>query len=152
MSIPMVQDVSANLHTSKSGIARAVLWLCIVHLIWRRVHLMALFRLLHRVAGRAYIPPSGQSLQLAHSTQREVRYASRLVPFRTVCLHESLALFAILTVHHRLECSWHLGCRFDPAQGHAWVTCGTERIEDNPDDTTPLFSTIVINKKGIHRP
>lgn len=152
MTIPMVPDIPADSGTSRAGVARAMIWLCAAHLLWGKVHLKVLFRSLHRVAVRACIPPSSQSLRLADSVHKEVRYASRLVPFRTVCLEESLALFAILTIHHRLECSWHLGCRFDPAQGHAWVSCGSNRIDDTPHDSTPLYSTIIINKKGIHRP
>lgn len=152
MTIPMVQDLSANSQTSTTGVARAVIWLCVAHVLWRTVSLAVMFRSLHKVAGRAHILPSSQSVRRADSVRREVQYASRLVPFRTVCLQESLALFAVLTVHHRLECSWHLGCRFDPAQGHAWVSCGAERIDDTPNDSAPLYSTIIINKLGIHRP
>jgi protein-L-isoaspartate(D-aspartate) O-methyltransferase len=58
----------------------------------------------------------------------------------------------MLTVGLGRCCSWHLGCRFAPAQAHAWISVGGVRLDGDPCDTTPLFTTVRVDAKGLEHP
>ncbi len=68
-------------------------------------------------------------------------WAARWFPGRAACLENSLAAFLAATLRGR-SVDWCVGCRFNPAQSHAWIEAGCGPIGEPDLSDRPFHVTV----------
>lgn len=70
-------------------------------------------------------------------------WAMRWFPGRAACLENSLAAFIFAALHGR-SVDWCIGCRFLPAESHAWIQTGGRPVGEPDLPDRPFHVTVHI--------
>lgn len=70
-------------------------------------------------------------------------WAAHHFPGRAACLETSLATFLAAALRGR-SVDWLIGCRFAPAESHAWVEAGSDPIGEPDLPDRPFHVTVRI--------
>jgi hypothetical protein len=68
-------------------------------------------------------------------------WAMRWFPGRAACLENSLAAFIFVTLHGR-GVDWCIGCRFLPAESHAWIQINSRPVGEPDLPDRPFHVTV----------
>ncbi|WP_169501837.1 lasso peptide biosynthesis B2 protein [Kribbella catacumbae] len=70
-------------------------------------------------------------------------WAAARFPGRSACLEASLAAFLLTALTGRAV-DWCIGCRFSPAESHAWIETGQRPVGEPDTPDRPFHVTIRI--------
>ncbi|MFC0627466.1 lasso peptide biosynthesis B2 protein [Kribbella deserti] len=99
---------------------------------------LATARTIKRIVGRR--PASRQRTELVIAARD---WAAARFPGRSACMEASLAAFLLTALTGR-AIDWCIGCRFGPAQSHAWVETGQLPVSEPDTPDRPFHVTIRI--------
>lgn len=129
--------VAAPLHYR----AAALPVLLVASVLARRAPLrltLSIARAIKRVVGRR--PASRVRAELVIAARD---WASARFPGRSACMEASLAAFLLTALTGRAV-DWCIGCRFCPAESHAWIETGQRPVGEPDTPDRPFHVTIRI--------
>lgn len=94
-----------------------------------------------RLAGHLARRPASQ--QEARKAIAARDWTMRWSPGRAACLENSLASF-LFAASHRQRAVWCIGCRFLPAESHAWIQAGDIAVGEPDLPGRPFHVTVRI--------